>query len=192
MCSACKSWRKHFDVILDCCLVEKSRVGKPARGRIMSIHYKFNSAKDFDTITFDAPHIQLGELKRMIASQKRVGNNDDLVFEDANSHQLFEYDSTLIPKNTSLIVKRQPGVVGRSRHPKRFPPSHFPAAGVPLSSSSASTSSPYVSRKQNILLSLSLSLSLSLFFFFLFLFPFFETNKKKCAQRWDKYDSSTI
>jgi hypothetical protein len=137
----------------------------------MSVHYKFKSAKDYDTVTFDGAFISVAELKREIIAQKKLtANGNDLLLENAQTtegacalryirargefstdkklfltqtkniytctqyahastrkhtqtcatHVLFgsltrpslvEYagDATMIPKNTSIIVKRIPG-----------------------------------------------------------------------------------
>ena len=43
----------------------------------MSIHYKFKSAIDYDTITFDGLHISVSDLKKSIVQQKRLGKATD-------------------------------------------------------------------------------------------------------------------
>jgi len=98
----------------------------------MSVHYKFKSTLNFDTITFDGLHISVGDLKREIVQQKRLGKiiDFDLQITNAQSKEglsrhtnkavyhreyniifLFpEYkdDGVLIPKNTTLIISRIP------------------------------------------------------------------------------------
>uniref|UniRef100_A0A336KWY5 CSON000836 protein n=1 Tax=Culicoides sonorensis TaxID=179676 RepID=A0A336KWY5_CULSO len=76
----------------------------------MSVHYKFKSALDFDTITFDGLHINVADLKKAIVHQKRLGKNVDFDLQISNAQTKEEYneDSMLIPKNTSLIIARIP------------------------------------------------------------------------------------
>eukprot|EP01027_Heterolobosea_sp_BB2_P004402 GEZU01006727.1.p1 GENE.GEZU01006727.1~~GEZU01006727.1.p1 ORF type:complete len:123 (-),score=12.44 GEZU01006727.1:103-471(-) len=78
----------------------------------MSIYYKFASAKDYDTITFDEGHISLGELKRQIVEQKKLstkgGADFDLVVTNAQTGEEYKDDLFLVPRNTSVIVKRVP------------------------------------------------------------------------------------
>ena len=40
-----------------------------------SIHYKFKSAKAFDTLAFDGSFIAVGELKRLISEKKGLGKD---------------------------------------------------------------------------------------------------------------------
>jgi len=76
----------------------------------MSVHYKFKSAKDYDTVTFDGGFITLAELKATIITQKKLGKNTDFDLNVTNAQTEEEYkdDNTLVPKNTSVIVRRVP------------------------------------------------------------------------------------
>ncbi|XP_059471341.1 E3 ubiquitin-protein ligase RBBP6 [Neocloeon triangulifer] len=76
----------------------------------MSVHYKFKSALDFDTVTFDGLHISVGEFKKSVCHQKRFGKTTDfdLQVTNAQTKEVYGDDLTLIPKNTSLIVARVP------------------------------------------------------------------------------------
>ncbi|XP_070134389.1 E3 ubiquitin-protein ligase RBBP6 isoform X2 [Drosophila bipectinata] len=76
----------------------------------MSVHYKFKSTLNFDTITFDGLHISVGDLKREIVQQKRLGKviDFDLQITNAQSKEEYKEDGTLIPKNTTLIISRIP------------------------------------------------------------------------------------
>jgi len=76
----------------------------------MSIHYKFKSAIDYDTITFDGLHISVSDLKKSIVQQKRLGKatDFDLMITNAQTNEVYTDESALIPKNTSLIVARVP------------------------------------------------------------------------------------
>lgn len=43
----------------------------------MSVHYKFKSAREFDTITFDGLHISVDDLKKAISLRNRIGKTAD-------------------------------------------------------------------------------------------------------------------
>lgn len=51
----------------------------------MSVHYKFKSALDFDTITFDGLHISVSDLKRAIMQQKRLGKTAEFDLQITNA-----------------------------------------------------------------------------------------------------------
>lgn len=76
----------------------------------MSVHYKFKSGKEAHTITFDSLHISVGELKKCIMQQRKIGKSAelDLQVTNAQTKEVYESDSILIPKNTSVIVARVP------------------------------------------------------------------------------------
>lgn len=76
----------------------------------MSVHYKFKSSLDFDTVTFDGLHISVGDLKKNILQQKKIGKGAefDLQITNAQTKEVYTTDDFLIPKNTSVIVARVP------------------------------------------------------------------------------------
>jgi len=76
----------------------------------MSIHYKFKSAKDFSTITFDTPFVSLGELKQRIIQQQKLGRGPDFDLEvvNAQTKEVYTDNNKLVPKNSSVIVSRVP------------------------------------------------------------------------------------
>lgn len=76
----------------------------------MSVHYKFKSALDFDTISFDGLHISVADLKKAIIHQKRLGKTMDFDLQITNAQTKEEYgdETALIPKNTSLTIARVP------------------------------------------------------------------------------------
>jgi E3 ubiquitin-protein ligase RBBP6 len=55
----------------------------------MSIHYKFKSAIDYDTITFDGLHISVSDLKKAIVHQKKLGKatDFDLMITNAQTNE---------------------------------------------------------------------------------------------------------
>lgn len=54
----------------------------------MSVHYKFKSTLDFDTISFDGLHISVDDLKKAIIHQRRLGKTDfDLLISNAQTKE---------------------------------------------------------------------------------------------------------
>jgi hypothetical protein len=51
----------------------------------MSVHYKFKSAREYDTVTFDGLHISVRDLKKAILHQKRIGKNTDFDLQVTNA-----------------------------------------------------------------------------------------------------------
>lgn len=51
----------------------------------MSVHYKFNAALDFSTVTFDGIHISVSDLKKEIVEQKRLGKSADFDLQIQNA-----------------------------------------------------------------------------------------------------------
>lgn len=76
----------------------------------MSVHYKFKSALEYDTVTFDGLHISVKDLKKAILHQKKIGKTSDfdLQITNAQTKETYTDENVLIPKNTSLIVARVP------------------------------------------------------------------------------------
>ncbi|XP_068271209.1 E3 ubiquitin-protein ligase RBBP6-like [Nyctibius grandis] len=73
------------------------------------IHYKFFSKLNYGTVTFNGPHICLGDLKRQImAHEKLKAANCDLQITNAQTKEEYTDDNALIPKNLSVIVRRIP------------------------------------------------------------------------------------
>lgn len=96
----------------------------------MSVHYKFKSALEYDTVTFDGLHISVKDLKKAIIHQKRIGKNTDFDLQVTNAQTkegkiipttirilfikcdilVYNDENALIPKNTSLVIARIPMV----------------------------------------------------------------------------------
>ncbi|KAJ8959018.1 hypothetical protein NQ318_022270, partial [Aromia moschata] len=83
----------------------------------MSVHYKFKSALEYDTVTFDGLHISVKDLKNSIIQQKRIGKSTDfdLQVTNAQTKEVYEDDSALIPKNTSLLIARIPTMAPKAK-----------------------------------------------------------------------------
>lgn len=88
-----------------------------------SVHYKFKSCLQYDTVTFDGLHISLIDLKKAIIQQKKLGKSTefDLQITNAQSKQRYIYDEDLIPKNASVIVTRVPITEPQRPQPRSWP-----------------------------------------------------------------------
>lgn len=75
------------------------------------IYYKFKSQKDPSRITFDGTiGMSVFDVKREIIMQKKLGNglDFDLLLYNANSNEEYDDDTFIIPRSTSVIVRRVP------------------------------------------------------------------------------------
>lgn len=89
----------------------RPRVPPPAGypARMSCVHYKFSSKLNYDTLTFDGLHIALCDLKRQIMGRERLKAQDcDLQITNAQTKEEYTDESALIPKNSSVIVRRIP------------------------------------------------------------------------------------
>ncbi|GLB41936.1 putative DWNN [Lyophyllum shimeji] len=75
-----------------------------------SVFYKFSSRKDESRVTFDGTGISVFDLKREIILANNMGkaNDFDLAIFDATSKQEMKDDSQIIPRSSSVVVKRLP------------------------------------------------------------------------------------
>ncbi|ONI06527.1 hypothetical protein PRUPE_5G066400 [Prunus persica] len=77
----------------------------------MAVYYKFKSARDYDSIAMDGPFISVGILKEKIFESKHLGRGTDfdLVVTNAQTNEEYLDEAMLIPKNTSVLIRRVPG-----------------------------------------------------------------------------------
>jgi len=77
----------------------------------MSVYYKFKSARDFDSILIDGHFISVASLKERIFESKHLGRGTDfdLMVSNAQSNEEYVEENTLIPKNSSVLIRRVPG-----------------------------------------------------------------------------------
>ncbi|XP_059657591.1 E3 ubiquitin ligase PQT3-like isoform X2 [Cornus florida] len=78
----------------------------------MSVYYKFKSAKDYESISIDGHFISVANLKENIFESKHLGRGTDfdLVVTNAQTNEEYLDDAMLIPKNTSVLIRRVPGL----------------------------------------------------------------------------------
>ncbi|GJQ12207.1 hypothetical protein GpartN1_g3998.t1 [Galdieria partita] len=76
-----------------------------------AIHFKMKSEKDFSTLSFDGDFLKVSDLKLLVVEKRKLnfGDGFDLVITDAQTNEEYTDESTLIPKNTSVVIKRVPG-----------------------------------------------------------------------------------
>ncbi|CAM8946750.1 unnamed protein product [Rhodiola kirilowii] len=77
----------------------------------MAVYYKFKSAKDFDTIPIDGHFVSVAILKEKIFESKHLGRGTDfdLVVTNVQTGEEYLDEETLIPKGTSVLIRRVPG-----------------------------------------------------------------------------------
>ncbi|KAI0057472.1 DWNN-domain-containing protein [Artomyces pyxidatus] len=75
-----------------------------------SVFYKFKSQRDESRVTFDGTGISVFDLKKEIILANNLGkaNDFDLAVLDSSSGEEFKDDSRIIPRSSSVIVKRVP------------------------------------------------------------------------------------
>ncbi|XP_059690764.1 LOW QUALITY PROTEIN: E3 ubiquitin-protein ligase RBBP6-like [Gavia stellata] len=91
------------------------------------VHYKFSSQLNYDMVTFDGLHISLCDLKHQIMGREKLkASNCDLQITNAQTKEEYTDDRALIPKNSSVIVRRIPagGVKATSKTCVLAPKSH--------------------------------------------------------------------
>ncbi|GJD08191.1 Uncharacterized RING finger protein [Galdieria sulphuraria] len=69
------------------------------------------SEKDFSTLSFEGDFLKVSDLKLLVVEKRKLNYGDgfDLVITDAQTNEEYTDESTLIPKNTSVVIKRVPG-----------------------------------------------------------------------------------
>lgn len=76
-----------------------------------SVFYKFASQKTESRVTFDGTGISVFDLKKEIILANNLGKANDFdLFVYDSSNQEYRDDSQIIPRSTSVIVKRRPAV----------------------------------------------------------------------------------
>uniref|UniRef100_A0AAX7TNV5 DWNN domain-containing protein n=1 Tax=Astatotilapia calliptera TaxID=8154 RepID=A0AAX7TNV5_ASTCA len=84
------------------------------------IHYKFSSRLSYDTVVFDGVHITLNELKRQIMGREKLRAGDcDLQITNAQTKEEYTDSDSLIPKGSSVIVRRIPSSSSKTHNNER-------------------------------------------------------------------------
>ena len=82
-----------------------------------TIHYKFRSAKEYDSYRFEGSGIPVWQLKTEIIESKKLEKSTDfdLVITNAQTSADYTDDMQIIPRNTSVVVRRVPVAPGSVR-----------------------------------------------------------------------------
>ena len=110
------------------------------------VHFKFKSQISYDSVSFDGHFVSIGELKNLIAEKRGIGRDAsaELTLIDPQTQATYTDDAALVPKSSSVLVKRTPqarhaalqgasapqavAVVGQAAR-TGTPPAGAPAAG---------------------------------------------------------------
>ncbi|XP_070779201.1 E3 ubiquitin-protein ligase RBBP6-like [Enoplosus armatus] len=122
------------------------------------VHYKFSSKLSYDTVVFDGPHITLRDLKRQIMGREKLRAGDcDLQITNAQTKEEYTDDEGLIPKGSSVIVRRIPiiGVKSSSSKTRNIERSdvhlhHALGAVKAMDDQSSSRALPFFSKMANL------------------------------------------
>ncbi|KAG6551945.1 hypothetical protein Mapa_006562 [Marchantia paleacea] len=76
----------------------------------MALHFKFRSAVEYDSVNIEGHFISVANLKDKIIVAKNLGKGTDfdLLITNAQTGEEYSDDAFLVPKNTSVIIKRVP------------------------------------------------------------------------------------
>ena len=74
------------------------------------MHFKFKSSTAFDSVRFDGAFVSVAELRGLIAEKKGFGADAtaELVLSDPQTQEEYVDDGKLIPKSSSVLVRRVP------------------------------------------------------------------------------------
>lgn len=73
------------------------------------IHYKFRSAREYDSLIVDGMGMPVLDVKLEIVRQKKLKGEDfELILSLAGSNEEFKDDKAMIQRNSSIIVRRVP------------------------------------------------------------------------------------
>ncbi|KAI9498137.1 DWNN domain-containing protein [Zychaea mexicana] len=103
------------------------------------IYYKFKAAKDsdYDVYTFDGPGATVFDVKREILRAKKLGKGTDfdLAIYNAQTDEEYKDDVFVVPRNTSIIVRRLPASRPGKGTAQRYVSGALPADGKGMGSS---------------------------------------------------------
>ncbi|XP_051905180.1 E3 ubiquitin-protein ligase RBBP6 isoform X2 [Hippocampus zosterae] len=120
------------------------------------IHYKFSSKLSYATVVFDGPHITLTDLKERIMGREKLRAGDcDLQITNAQTKEEYTDEEGLIPKGSSVIVRRVPNIrvsVRKTHNTERSAAHCHFASGVvkAMDDHSSSKSLPLFSKMVNL------------------------------------------
>ncbi|XP_024539207.1 E3 ubiquitin ligase PQT3-like isoform X1 [Selaginella moellendorffii] len=77
----------------------------------MAVYYKFKSAKDYSAVPVEGPFLSILQLKERIVDKMRLERppDFDLLISNSQTNEEYADEGFLVPKNTSVLVRRVPG-----------------------------------------------------------------------------------
>ncbi|EGR50849.1 uncharacterized protein TRIREDRAFT_2869 [Trichoderma reesei QM6a] len=113
-----------------------------------SVFFKFKSQKEPTRVEFDGTGISVFELKREIINKSGLGDGTDFdlfIYTDDNSEE-YDDDTTIVPRSTTVIARRQPAIKPGAGRAARYVSGKMPVAaknaGRKEQSSKVSASKP--------------------------------------------------
>ncbi|KAJ3415740.1 E3 ubiquitin-protein ligase rbbp6 [Chytridiales sp. JEL 0842] len=96
------------------------------------VFYKFRSAKAYDQAVFDGNGISVFDLKKEIMVSKKLGKGTDfdLALYNAQTNEEYADDATVIPRNTSILVNRNPPARPGKGTAQKYLTSYMPTNNV--------------------------------------------------------------
>ncbi|MCJ1281693.1 hypothetical protein MMC26_001015 [Xylographa opegraphella] len=75
-----------------------------------SVFFRFKSQKEPTRVTFDGTGISVFELKRDIIAASQLGDGTDfeLILSSDENNEVYDDDTTIIPRSTTVVAKRLP------------------------------------------------------------------------------------
>ncbi|KAH7149587.1 MPE1 protein [Dactylonectria estremocensis] len=113
-----------------------------------SVFFKFKSQREPTRVEFDGTGISVFELKREIITKSGLGDGTDFdlfIYTDDNSEE-YDDDTTIIPRSTTVIARRQPALKSGAGRAARYVTGKMPVtaknAGRKEQAAKASSSKP--------------------------------------------------
>ncbi|OTA02122.1 MPE1, zinc knuckle domain-containing protein MPE1 [Trichoderma parareesei] len=95
-----------------------------------SVFFKFKSQKEPTRVEFDGTGISVFELKREIINKSGLGDGTDFdlfIYTDDNSEE-YDDDTTIVPRSTTVIARRQPAIKPGAGRAARYVSGKMPVA----------------------------------------------------------------
>ncbi|EHK41313.1 hypothetical protein TRIATDRAFT_286836 [Trichoderma atroviride IMI 206040] len=95
-----------------------------------SVFFKFKSQKEPTRVEFDGTGISVFELKREIINKSGLGDGTDFdlfIYTDDNSEE-YDDDTTIVPRSTTVIARRQPALKPGAGRAARYVSGKMPVA----------------------------------------------------------------
>jgi len=83
-----------------------------------AVHYKFRSALEYKTLTFEGLHISVNDLKRLIYENEKINRSSDFDLQITNvqTKVCYEDGAAMVPRNASVVIARVPAA-----NPQKLP-----------------------------------------------------------------------